>query len=101
MTDARVLVELMFDILDNQRYDELTPVVTEDAVKIEPQVTTHSAAQVGLQSVPSVRRARAGTGALLGAHRRISHIGTIPSVRTRGRDSRHRAVRDARLCRAR
>ena len=27
--------------------------------------------------------------------RRISHVGTIPSVTTRDRDSRHRAVRDA------
>ena len=45
MTDARALVERMFGILDNQRYDELTTVVTEDAVKVEPQVTTHSAAE--------------------------------------------------------
>jgi hypothetical protein len=31
------------------------------------------------------------------ADRRISHVGTIPSVTTRNRDSRHRAVREARL----
>jgi len=29
------------------------------------------------------------------AERRISHVNTIPSVATRDRDSRHRAVRDA------
>jgi hypothetical protein len=29
------------------------------------------------------------------AYRRISHVGVIPSVTTRDRDSRHRAVRDA------
>lgn len=45
MTDARALAERMFDILDNGRYDEFTTVVTEDVVKVELQVTTHSAAE--------------------------------------------------------
>ncbi len=35
------------------------------------------------------------------AERRISHVGNIPSVTTRNRDSRHRAVRNARLRRLR
>lgn len=45
MTDARALAERLFDILDNQRYDEFTTVVTEDLVKVELGVTTHSAAE--------------------------------------------------------
>jgi ketosteroid isomerase-like protein len=45
MTDARALAERMFDILDNGRYDEFTTVVTEDVVKVELQVRTHSAAE--------------------------------------------------------
>jgi ketosteroid isomerase-like protein len=45
MADARALAERLFDILDNGRYDEFTTVVTEDVVKVELQVTTHSAAE--------------------------------------------------------
>jgi hypothetical protein len=36
-----------------------------------------------------------GQGAAGAPDRRISHVGPIPSVTTRDRDSRHRAVRDA------
>jgi ketosteroid isomerase-like protein len=45
IADARALAERLFDILDNGRYDEFTTVATEDVVKVELQVTTHSAAE--------------------------------------------------------
>jgi predicted ester cyclase len=44
MTDARTLIERMFDIIDNHRYDEFTTVVTEDVVQTNPQARLHSAA---------------------------------------------------------
>jgi len=45
MTDARALIEHMFDIIDSHRYDEFTTVVTEDVVQINPQASLHSAAE--------------------------------------------------------
>jgi hypothetical protein len=45
MADARALAERLSGILGNGRYDEFTTVVTEDVVKVDLQVMTHSAAE--------------------------------------------------------
>jgi ketosteroid isomerase-like protein len=90
MTDARALVERMFDILDNQRYDELTTVVTEDAVKVEPQVTTHSAAEWAETHKawaaplpdgrhPITRCVQDGDDAAIERYFRGTHSGPLPS----------------------
>ncbi len=90
MTDARALVERMFGILDNQRYDELTTVVTEAAVKVEPQVTTHSAAgwaenhKAWAAAVPDGRHTitrcvQDGDDAAIEGYFRGTHSGPLPS----------------------
>jgi ketosteroid isomerase-like protein len=79
----------MFGILDNQRYDELTTVVTEDAVKVEPQVMTHSAAEwprpQGVGGRGARRPARhhplraGGDDAAIEGYFRGTHSGPLPS----------------------